>query len=60
MNLGPGHALLLNYFIRHDGSTDFPKSWVVQVRTAGETEEGTGGSPHDAEAHVRVEGAALI
>ena len=37
MDLGPGHALLLNYYtIRHDGSTDFPRSWVMQVRAGGE------------------------
>ena len=33
LDLGPGHQLICNHYtLRHDGSHDFLRSWVLQVR----------------------------
>ena len=35
LDLGPEHRLICNHYtLRHDGSTDFLRSWVLQVRWA--------------------------
>lgn len=32
IDLGPGHSLVPNYYtLRHDGSLDFLRNWVLQV-----------------------------
>ena len=32
VDLGPGQSLLLNHYsMRHDGSHEFPRCWVIQV-----------------------------
>ena len=32
INLGPGHRLICNYYtLRHDGSSEFPLCWALQV-----------------------------
>ncbi len=36
LDLGPQHQLICNYYsLRHDASTDFLRSWVLQARGGG-------------------------
>ena len=35
VDLGPGHRLIINYYtLRHDGSQDFLRNWVLEVGCA--------------------------